>query len=181
MICGGGVVGVATAYYLSRRGVTSVIVEANGVASGASGAAAGIISPLSAEQARSPLAEIIRKGVEMHAELATHLPEESSIDYAFERRASLLIATTEEEEREGSVGDCGTDRVGFERGVVEFVGCAGAVRMDRSADPGRDVGRDSWRCSIRIGLAWRCWRPPSERVARYGADGWVASRGRAAV
>ena len=81
VICGGGVVGVATAYYLSRRGVASVIVEANGVASGASGAAAGIISPLSAEQAHSPLAEIIRKGVEMHTELATHLPEESSIDY----------------------------------------------------------------------------------------------------
>lgn len=100
VICGGGVIGVATAYYLSRRGVASVIVEANGVASGASGAAAGIISPLSAEQARSPLAEIIRTGVAMHADLSTRLPEESDIDYGFERRASLLIATTEQEEAE---------------------------------------------------------------------------------
>jgi glycine/D-amino acid oxidase-like deaminating enzyme len=100
VICGGGVVGVATAYYLSRRGVTSVIVEANGVASGASGAAAGIISPLSAEQARSPLAEIIRTGVAMHGDLSLRLPEESSIDYAFERRPTLLIATTEQEETE---------------------------------------------------------------------------------
>ena len=43
VVCGGGVIGAAVAYYLSLRGETPIIVESDGVASGASGAAAAIL------------------------------------------------------------------------------------------------------------------------------------------
>ena len=39
LICGGGIMGCATAYYLAMRGVKSIIIEARDIASGASGKA----------------------------------------------------------------------------------------------------------------------------------------------
>jgi glycine/D-amino acid oxidase-like deaminating enzyme len=39
VICGGGVIGACTAYFLSRRGVDVIVVERTGVAAAASGKA----------------------------------------------------------------------------------------------------------------------------------------------
>ena len=44
VIIGGGVIGVASAYYLAREGVDVVLVERNEVASGSSGANQGNMS-----------------------------------------------------------------------------------------------------------------------------------------
>jgi len=41
VICGGGVIGACTAYFLSRRGIEVVVVERTEVAAAASGKAAG--------------------------------------------------------------------------------------------------------------------------------------------
>ena len=46
VIVGGGVVGIATAYYLAKAGVTSTIIERDSVGSHASGFAYGGLSPL---------------------------------------------------------------------------------------------------------------------------------------
>ena len=74
VICGGGVIGAAIAYYLGKRGVAAVIVEADGVASGASGAAAGLLSLPNLQQSRGSMAELIRTSFDMHATLAETLP-----------------------------------------------------------------------------------------------------------
>jgi len=44
VICGGGVIGAATAYFLSCRGVKATIVERTGLACGASGKAGGFLA-----------------------------------------------------------------------------------------------------------------------------------------
>lgn len=44
IICGGGAVGAAIAYYLSKLRLNVLIVESHSIARGASGFAAGIIS-----------------------------------------------------------------------------------------------------------------------------------------
>ena len=92
VICGGGVIGCATAYSLARRGVRSVIVEADGVASGASGAAAGLLSPPTGTQLASPLGVLIQRSLALHRALAGTLPAESGVDYQFAEAPLLRVA-----------------------------------------------------------------------------------------
>ncbi len=98
VICGGGVIGAAIAYFLGKRGVRSLIVEADGIASGASGAAAGLLAAPPAGAGDSPPAELQRRSLEMHEALASSLPEESGVDYGYARYARVALATTDEEE-----------------------------------------------------------------------------------
>ncbi len=100
VICGGGVIGLATAYYLGKRGVPSLVIEADSVASGASGAAAGLLSQPTLTERHGPVGPLQRLSFDAHLELAGHLPEESDIDYQFARGGMLQIALTESEERE---------------------------------------------------------------------------------
>ncbi|MBT4610026.1 MAG: FAD-binding oxidoreductase, partial [Gemmatimonadetes bacterium] len=44
LICGGGVIGACTAYYLARKGVDVVVVERSGVANAASGKSGGFLA-----------------------------------------------------------------------------------------------------------------------------------------
>src|SRR5262245_28307379 len=44
VICGGGVIGACTAYFLSRRGVDVIVVERTEVAAAASGKAGGFLA-----------------------------------------------------------------------------------------------------------------------------------------
>ena len=98
VICGGGVIGAATAYYLAKRGVAATIIENDGVAAGASGAAAGLISPPLPQTAGEPIYELQRRGYEMHLELAETLQAESGVDYGFAMTPRLSLAVTEDEE-----------------------------------------------------------------------------------
>ena len=97
VICGGGVIGAAIAYFLGKRGVRSLIVEADGIASGASGAAAGLLSAPPAGADDRPPAELQRRSLEMHRALASSLPEESGVDYGYASYPRVALATTDEE------------------------------------------------------------------------------------
>jgi glycine/D-amino acid oxidase-like deaminating enzyme len=99
VICGGGVIGAAIAYYLGKRGVHVTIIEADAVASGASGAAAGLLSPPPVGGIGEPPAELQARGSAMHDDLAKTLPEESGVAYGFTRTRRVLLAATDEEER----------------------------------------------------------------------------------
>jgi glycine oxidase len=100
VICGGGVIGAAIAYELARRGQSPLIIEADAVASGASGAAAGILTP-PAPGGDDPLDELRRVSFALHSELATTLPADSGVDYGYRLTPRILIATDVEEERAG--------------------------------------------------------------------------------
>lgn len=91
-IVGGGIIGCATAYYLTRAGVSDVvIIERDSIASGASGYSAGILTPYSGSNDPGLLA-LSAASLELHAELAEVLPEITGIDYGYDLKPYLRCA-----------------------------------------------------------------------------------------
>src|SRR5262245_23472409 len=99
VIVGGGIVGMATAYYLAKGGVASVVIERDAIGSHASGYAYGGLSPLSGFGIPGPLAEMAQEGMRLHRELAESLVEETKMDVDFRVRSSLALALTEADVR----------------------------------------------------------------------------------
>ena len=99
VIVGGGIVGIATAYYLAKAGVRSVVVERDSVGSHASGFAYGGLSPLvdAGPGHPSPASALAEEGMRLHRELATSLPEETGVNTEYRLRPSLSLAFTEAE------------------------------------------------------------------------------------
>ena len=99
VIVGGGIAGMATAYYLAKSGVPSVVVERDAIGSHASGFAYGGLSPLSGFGIPGPQAEIAQDGMRLHRELSKSLLDETEIDVDFRVRSSLALAFTEADVR----------------------------------------------------------------------------------
>jgi len=68
VICGGGVIGACTAYFLRRRGIDVIVVERADVAAAASGKAGGFLALDWC--AGTPLDTLARRSFHLHAELA---------------------------------------------------------------------------------------------------------------
>ena len=79
LICGGGVIGACTAYFLARRGVDVIVVERTEVACAASGKAGGFLALDWC--AGSPLDSLARRSFALHAELAGEIDD----DWAYRR------------------------------------------------------------------------------------------------
>jgi len=79
IICGGGIIGAATAYYLARRGVVATVVELAGVANAASGKAGGFLALDWCDG--SPLEPLARRSFALHQRLA----EEGIGDWGYRR------------------------------------------------------------------------------------------------
>src|ERR1700744_3261721 len=72
VICGGGVIGACTAYFLGRHGIEVTVVERADVAAAASGKAGGFLALDWCGS--SPLDALARRSFHLHAELASELP-----------------------------------------------------------------------------------------------------------
>ena len=97
VIVGGGLVGVATAYFLSGEGVECVVVERDGIASHASGysyAALGTFDEAGMDGAHFDVASL---GMRLHRELAESLLDETGVNVELRERPSLSLAFDEEE------------------------------------------------------------------------------------
>jgi len=71
VICGGGAIGTAIAYFLSRRGARPIVVERNEVGGAASGKSGGF---LAYDWCRGlPVDRLARRSFQLHAELAEEL------------------------------------------------------------------------------------------------------------
>jgi glycine/D-amino acid oxidase-like deaminating enzyme len=79
VICGGGVIGACTAYFLSRRGIDVIVVERTEVAAAASGKAGGFLALDWC--AGSPLDALARRSFGLHAAL----PNEIAGDWGYRR------------------------------------------------------------------------------------------------
>ncbi len=97
VLVGGGIVSLSTAYHLAKEGVVSLIVEQEAVGYGASGAAAGLVTPFIEAHGPDALASLGMASAAMHRELALSLPSESGVDYHYSGIPILEPAFVEEE------------------------------------------------------------------------------------
>src|SRR5215831_13905446 len=71
VICGGGAIGAAIAYFASRRGALPIVIERHAVAGAASGKSGGF---LALDWCRgTPLDQLARRSFALHAELSAEL------------------------------------------------------------------------------------------------------------
>lgn len=94
VICGGGVIGACTAYFLARRGVDVTVVERTAVACAASGKAGGFLALDWC--AGSPLDALARRSFALHAELASGIDD----DWAYRRMNAYGGAVVRDRARE---------------------------------------------------------------------------------
>ncbi len=99
VIIGGGVAGCSTACYLAREGVTSLVIERDGIGSQASGVAAGMLAPLAEATAPGPAFDLAYRSLRLHPEQARQLREETGVDVLYAEQPILRVAFTEDEER----------------------------------------------------------------------------------
>ncbi len=90
VVCGAGVMGAATAYFLARRGVDVTVVERSGVACAASGKSGGFLALDWCDD--SPLGPLARASFALHAELAKSIPT----DYGYRRMDTFMLAAREQ-------------------------------------------------------------------------------------
>jgi glycine/D-amino acid oxidase-like deaminating enzyme len=74
VICGGGVIGVCTAYFLSRRGLEVIVVESTEVATAASGKAGGFLALDWC--AGTALDALARRSFQLHAVLPSEIADD---------------------------------------------------------------------------------------------------------
>jgi glycine/D-amino acid oxidase-like deaminating enzyme len=72
VVCGGGVIGVAIAYFLSRRGAKTTVIESTGIANAASGKSGGFLALDWCDG--GPLSQLARRSFALHAELGPEVP-----------------------------------------------------------------------------------------------------------
>jgi glycine/D-amino acid oxidase-like deaminating enzyme len=89
VVCGGGVIGAAVAYYLSRRGVGATVVERSAVACAASGKSGGFIARDWCDG--QPQAALARLSFALHGELA----QELGWDYGYRALQTLSVAASQ--------------------------------------------------------------------------------------
>ena len=96
-VVGAGIVGCATAYYLSKAGLRTVLVDRDGIAQHASGFAYGGLYPLSGAGIPGPMFPLARKSFALHRELSEGLPGESGLDIGFRSRPTVSLAFAKDE------------------------------------------------------------------------------------
>src|SRR5215468_9155254 len=90
-IVGGGLIGLASALELSRRGIAVRVYDRGDAGAQASWAAAGILGPQSEVHQPSPMLELCRKSFGMYPQFV------SGMDVSFRRNGTLHLAFTDEE------------------------------------------------------------------------------------
>jgi glycine oxidase len=101
IILGAGVIGCSIAYFLSKEGVKTVIVEPDSIGAHASGYAPGILNPqVATPEYFKTMLPLTTKSFELHKELVLPLLEETGIDYYFRQSALLTLAFSESEAQE---------------------------------------------------------------------------------
>src|SRR6476661_5369694 len=99
VICGGGVIGACTAYFLARRGVDVTVVERTGIACAASGKAGGFLAYDWC--AGSPLDALARRSFALHASLHQEIGS-----WSYQRVSSYggLVVSDGDKRRGGAAG-----------------------------------------------------------------------------
>lgn len=94
VVIGGGVVGCATAYYLSREGVDVTLIEGRRVGCGASGYAVGLLNPLTGSGIPGPMESLSARSFEIHRQLWPLLVSQTDVDIEVEMIGHLELCHT---------------------------------------------------------------------------------------
>ena len=90
-IIGGGAAGCAVAWYLAQAGINSTIIEREGVATQASGYAAGGLNPLTGTGIPGPLADFAWESFRLHLDLYRELRTLTEIDYQLRQTSEVML------------------------------------------------------------------------------------------
>ena len=99
-IIGGGAAGCSVAYYLAEAGISSTIIEREGVATQASGYAAGGLNPLTGTGIPGPLASFAWESFQLHHELYPRLTAMTEIDYQLRPTSEIMLTFNDSAEPE---------------------------------------------------------------------------------
>ncbi|KAK4733513.1 hypothetical protein R3W88_007774 [Solanum pinnatisectum] len=91
VVCGGGVIGVCTAYFLSKNGASVTLIEQSSVACAASGKAGGFLALDWCDG--GPVASLARASFNLHRSLAQEL--NGSESYGYRPLTTLSVSVTE--------------------------------------------------------------------------------------
>lgn len=97
LVVGGGVIGCSVAYWCAVAGLRVGLLERERLASGASGAAAGLLAPQVEAHQPDDFFTFGLAGRAAHAEIAPRLQEEAGIDVEYRQTGVLRLALEERE------------------------------------------------------------------------------------
>jgi glycine oxidase len=100
IVIGGGVIGLAVAYFAARAGLQVTVIEAAKIGGQGSSVAAGLIAPASQITGDTPFARLALASLALVPELRDQLLEETGIDIQLDQRGSLRVSTTKEDAQE---------------------------------------------------------------------------------
>src|SRR5215212_4838397 len=98
VVIGAGAIGGAVAFHLARAGQKVVLLEREGIASGASTHATGSFSLLGADFPTEPALRLGVASYRLSRDLIGELEELSGVDTLYQLRPGLRVALEEEEE-----------------------------------------------------------------------------------
>lgn len=91
VIVGGGVIGCAIAYYLSKSGVDVAVFDRGEIGAEASSTATGLLAPLGPLSGPGPFADLLLTSFALLPELVPELEETSGIKVEYEQTGALRI------------------------------------------------------------------------------------------
>jgi D-hydroxyproline dehydrogenase subunit beta len=134
IVVGGGIVGAAAAAFLAEAGARVVLVEREGLASGASGANSGVVQ----HPFDSVLAVLYRETVAQYRELTA-----ADAGFRMADRPAGMLFLSEHEAAARRVAE--TLGATFPQLETAIVGCADLERLDPA------IGPDLWACRVDVG------------------------------
>ena len=90
-IVGGGVIGCAIAYYLSKSGIDVAVFDRGEIGAEASSAATGLLAPLGPLSGPGPFADLLLSSFALFPALVPELEEASGMRLAYEQTGALRI------------------------------------------------------------------------------------------
>lgn len=99
VVVGGGVIGASVAFHLAREGIEVTVLERDAPGGGASGAAAGMLTPTSEAAEPGPFVHWSQRALAGFPSLAAELLERSGVDCELVRSGTLRLAFDEDDAR----------------------------------------------------------------------------------
>ena len=101
VIVGAGVIGLAIAFELTRRGKSVLVLEKERVGGGATWASAGMLAPVSEAKVEEPaLVEFALESLRRYPEFVSAVETSSGLSSGFRREGTLLVALGRDHEEE---------------------------------------------------------------------------------